>query len=108
MSGWFHHWVGIAPCTTMRESLIQVLKGCSKHLTPQGKHTAWTENREKEYTLKAKLTEKNILALEKGTVDDELGLATPCGLLNKTECDIKAELPSLDKLKEQAKTAKTS
>ena len=61
--------------------------------------------------MKAKVTDKNIQALEhKGAVDDELGMATPCSLMSATrsEEDAKAEVPSLGKLKEQQKACKTT
>ena len=69
--------------------------------------TAWQQRKEKEFALKAKLNEKNLLALEKADkVDGELGLATPSMMLADEESTVKAELPSLEKLKEQQKTCK--
>ena len=74
-----------------------------------GKKTVWQQSKEKEFLLKAKLTEKNLLALEKsGKVDDELGLATPSSLLACEDSVVKAELPSLERLKELSKTCKSS
>ena len=73
------------------------------HAAP-GKHTALTESRSKEYIQKAKLTEKNLLMLEKGKVDGSLGMATPSSFM-EAEADkpIKAEVPSLENLKEHHK-----
>ena len=62
---------------------------------------------EKEYNLKAKLNDKNLQALEKAeTVDGELGLATSSMMLANDSATVKAEVPSLDKLKELAKTCR--
>ena len=78
------------------------------HAAP-GKHTALTESRSKEYIQKAKLTEKNLLMLEKGKVDGSLGMATPSSFI-EAEADkpIKEEVPSLEALKEHYKGNKMS
>ena len=71
--------------------------------------TQWKQEKEKEFLLKAKLTEKNLLALEKaGNVDGELGLATPSSLLAIEETGVKLEVPSLEKMKDLLKTCKIS
>ena len=62
------------------------------------------ESRSKEYIQKAKLTEKNLLMLEKGKVDGSLGMATPSSFLEAEGTEpIKSEVPSLENLKEQHK-----
>jgi len=75
-----------------------------------GKVSGFTTEREKEYTMKAKLNDKNLEALESGAskVDADLGFATPATLLLKDEAPagIKQELPSLAKLKDLLKTVK--
>ena len=66
-----------------------------------------TESREKEYIQKAKLTEKNLLLLEKAKVDGSLGMATPSSVMeNEATQPTKNEVPSLDDLKEQHKNNK--
>ena len=76
-------------------------------ILPIGKLTAWQQKKEKEFSLKAKLTEKNLLALEKADkVDGELGLATPSMMLADEESTVKTEFPSLEKLKEHQKSCK--
>ena len=72
-----------------------------------GKVTDLTESREKEYIQKAKLTEKNLLLLEKAKVDGSLGMATPSSVMeNEATQPTKNEVPSLDDLKEQHKNNK--
>ena len=72
-----------------------------------GKVTDLTESREKEYIQKAKLTEKNLLLLEKAKVDGSLGMATPSSVMeNEATQPTKNEVPSLDDLKEQYKNNK--
>jgi hypothetical protein len=68
------------------------------------------ELREKEFTLKAKLNDKNLAELDNAkTVDKELGMATPSMMLcQKDEDVVKAEVPSLEKLKELHKECKLS
>lgn len=57
----------------------------------------------------AKLTEKNIKALEDGRVVDEaMGMCLPGMLGGKSAETVKAEYPSLEPLKELVKTAKTT
>ena len=69
-----------------------------------GKVTDLTESREKEYIQKAKLTEKNLLLLEKAKVDGSLGMATPSSLMEaEATKPVKEEVPSLESLKEQHK-----
>ena len=69
-----------------------------------GKCTEMTESRMKEYSQKAKLTDKNIQMLEKGKVDGNLGMATPSSLMEaEATKPIKEEVPSLEILKEQHK-----
>ena len=73
-----------------------------------GKQTTWQQKKEKEFLLRAKLNEKNLQALEKADdVDGDLGLATPSMMLaNDGDKLVKAEAPSLEKLKELSKTCK--
>ena len=74
-----------------------------------GKLTDWETKQQKEYSLKAKLTEKNLEALEKANrKDGELGLATPSMLFAGEETSVKEEVPSLQKLKDLSKNCKTS
>ena len=78
--------------------------------TSTGKTTDWTELREKEFTLRAKLNDKNLQALDNAkTVDKDLGMATPSMLMGMADENvIKAEVPSLERLKELHKECKLS
>ena len=83
----------------------------NKHapLFSPGQKTHWQSIKEKEYTVKAKLTEKNLLALEKSNkLDGDLGLATPSSMMAMEDSSVKLEMPSLEKLKELSKTSKIS
>ncbi len=57
----------------------------------------------------AKLTDKNLQALEKlSNVDSDLGLATPSMMLTDDAARVKSEIPSLETLQELLKTQKIS
>ncbi len=74
-----------------------------------GKTTDWNQKKEKEFLLKAKLNEKHLQALSKADkVDGELGLATPSMMLASEDATVKAEVPSLEKLKELNKNCRIS
>lgn len=78
------------------------------HYAP-GKVTEHKQTKEKEFILRAKLTEKNLQQLENcGKVDGDLGLATPSSVLVSEEVVVKSEVPSLEKLKESHKNNKIS
>ncbi len=80
-----------------------------KEMRTLGKETDWQTRKEKEFTLRSKLTDKDLQVLEKGEkVDAQLGLCTPSMMLEPSASEIKLELPSLHKLKESDKTAKSS
>ena len=83
----------------------------NKHapLFSPGQKTHWRSIKEKEFTVKAKLTEKNLLALEKSEkLDGDLGLATPSSIMAMEDSSVKLEMPSLQKLTELSKTGKIS
>ena len=83
----------------------------NKHapLFSPGQKTHWRSIKEKEFTVKAKLTEKNLLALEKSDkLDGDLGLATPSSMMAMEDSSVKLEMPSLQKLTELSKTGKIS
>ena len=78
------------------------------HYAP-GKVTEHKQTKEKEFILRAKLTEKNLQQLENcDKVDGDLGLATPSSVLVSEEVVVKSEVPSLEKLKESHKNNKIS
>ena len=79
------------------------------HLLP-GEQMKTSRTHEKTMAMNSKLTEKNMAALADAEVDGELGLATPASFHSAARTglspDVKAELPSLDALKELFKTVK--
>ena len=81
---------------------------CFAHNHKSGRNTDWVTDRSKEFSLKAKVTDKNIQMLEGNkTVDGQLGMATP-SMIQSAEEIAKSEVPSLEKLKDSHKTAKTA
>ena len=67
-------------------------------------------HKSKTMSMNAKLTEKNIKALEAGggALDEDLGMCTPGSVVAKAGTDIKEEFPSLEPLKELSKSSKTA
>ena len=64
----------------------------------------------KEYEQKVKLNEKNMKQLQESQTDRSMGMATPSSCAN-AEVDpatVKAEIPSLEPLKELQKSMKIS
>jgi hypothetical protein len=74
----------------------------------EGKTTEKIVTRTKELRTEAKITDKNVDVLMKGSIDDEFGFATPSSSTELTTCPtgVKMELPSLPLLKELQKTSK--
>ena len=64
----------------------------------------------KEYNQTAKLNDKNMKALQEGVADGTMGMATPssCAITEVDPAVVKAEIPSLEPLKELQKTMKIS
>ena len=62
----------------------------------------------KEYKQNVKLNDKNIKALQEGQKDGSMGMATPssCAIEEVDPAVVKAEIPSLEPLKELQKTMK--
>lgn len=64
----------------------------------------------KEYSQTGKLNDKNMKALQEAQADGSMGMATPssCAVAEVDEAKVKAEIPSLEPLKELQKTMKIS
>ena len=64
----------------------------------------------KEYSQTGKLNDKNMKALQEGEADGSMGMATPgsCVTSEDPTAAVKAEIPSLEPLKELQKTMKIS
>ena len=73
-----------------------------------GKKTQHLVNHKKAYSMTATLNERNLKQLEsKGTIDADLGIATPTSIAIPTE-NVKAELPSLEPLQKAHRTTKNA
>ena len=70
----------------------------------------WGTERVKEFDQQVKLNDKNMKLLQESQIDNSMGMATPSSCAN-AEVDpatVKAEIPSLEPLKELQKTLKIS
>ena len=75
----------------------------------KGKSSEWYGHFEKQASMSAKLTEKNLLQLQANSkMDSALGFATPSMAITDDEEKVKQEMPSLQKLQDLVKCEQTS